>query len=93
MADSMPRVPRISPIGGLRFWKPEEWEKTIRSAMAKADGRVEEAAKALGVSTRQLFRWLKEPTFADMPRAPVGLHRAAPAPLPARRRRRVDRDR
>jgi transcriptional regulator of acetoin/glycerol metabolism len=75
MADSMPRVARLSPSGGLRAALAREREKAVRAAMKTAKGRIDVAAKALGISRRQLFRVLAEPAFADVQRAPTGVHR------------------
>jgi transcriptional regulator with PAS, ATPase and Fis domain len=71
-----PKKPRrITPAGALRIVDPAKWARAVKQAMRAAGGRVPEAAKALGVSRRQLYRWLMEPAFADVARAPVGLHR------------------
>ena len=40
--------------------------------MAKADGRVPDAAERLGVSTRTLYRNLEEPELDNIDRAPMG---------------------
>ncbi|MBI2389499.1 MAG: hypothetical protein HYV09_07875 [Deltaproteobacteria bacterium] len=40
--------------------------------MRGAGGRVPAAAEALGISTRQLFRWLDDPALANVERAAVG---------------------
>ena len=74
-SSTMPHVPRISPLGALRVLDPDRWAKTIRGAMKKADGRIEDAAVALGVSRRTLFRLLEDPAFSDVVRAPTGKHR------------------
>jgi DNA-binding NtrC family response regulator len=63
---------RISQLGAMKVLKPEEWERQIREAMLATDGRIAEAAEVLGVSTRQLYRWLSEATFDDVSRAPQG---------------------
>jgi ActR/RegA family two-component response regulator len=71
-----PKKPRrITPAGALRIVDPVKWARAVKKAMRDADGRVPDAAKALGVSRRQLYRWLMEPAFADVERAPVGHHR------------------
>lgn len=50
---------------GRLLWKNkapggEAWEKTIRQALKKADGRFDVAAKALDVAKRSLQRWASE---------------------------------
>jgi len=66
---------RISPLGALRVVDPEAWEKAVRKAMKAAKGGLPEAAEALGITSRQLSRWLDDPRLSDVPRAPVGVHR------------------
>lgn len=71
-----PKAPRrISPLGALRILDPEKWERAVRKAMVDADGRIPDAAEALGVSLRQMYRWLADERFAGLERAPVGEHR------------------
>lgn len=68
-----PKKPvRMSKLGALRYLNPEEWERTIRKAMESSDGRVPEAAENLGVSSKQLWRMLKDPRLADIERARTG---------------------
>jgi hypothetical protein len=43
--------------------------------MRRASGRVPDAAAALDVSVRQLFRWLNDPLLADVERASSSVHR------------------
>jgi hypothetical protein len=63
----------ISMLGALRHVNPREWERRIRVAMRAAAGRIPAAAEQLGVSKRQLFRWLGLPQFADLERVEHGL--------------------
>lgn len=71
-----PRTPRrLSPLGALRVLDAEKWARTVRKAMRDADGRIPDAAEGLGVSIRQLFRWLGDPLLADVKRAPPSVHR------------------
>lgn len=65
----------ITPIGALRVLDPVAWGARIRKAMTEANGEVDRAAAALEVSPRTLFRWLEDPTFKRVTRAPVGAHR------------------
>lgn len=74
--------PGLTRLGGLRKGAPDVWEREVRAAMAAAGGRVPDAADALDVSNRTLFRWLEEDRFADVERADVGVHRK---PKPKRR--------
>ena len=72
-----PRTPRrISRLGALRIVNPKRWAKTVRKAMREADGHIPDAAAALDVSVRQLFRWLEDPLLACAKRAPSGTHRS-----------------
>jgi hypothetical protein len=48
------------------------WAREVKRAMLDAGGRVPAAAEALGISTRQLFRWLEDPALAKVERAAVG---------------------
>lgn len=56
----------------MKMLHPDAWEITIRHAMRASSGRVDVAAKALGISTRHLFRLLEGPTFEDVVRASMG---------------------
>jgi hypothetical protein len=66
---------RLSTLGALRVVDPEKWASTVRRAMRRASGRVPDAAAALDVSVRQLFRWLNDPLLADVERASSSVHR------------------
>ena len=66
----------ITPTGALRRVDPEAWAERVRAAIQKAGGRVPEAAQALGISPRQLWRLLKAGRFEGLPRAPTGVHAA-----------------
>lgn len=68
-----PKNPRrLTPLGILRLHNPAAWEQQVRAAMKKAGGSPPDAAAELGISTRQLFRILGLPVFADIERAPPG---------------------
>lgn len=54
------------------MYDTEKWAREVKRAMRDAGGRVPVAAEALGISPRQLFRWLEDPALADVERAPVG---------------------
>jgi hypothetical protein len=75
-------------MGALKVVDPTAWQKEIKKAMKNSKGRVKAAAESLGVSDRQLFRWLADPVFTNVVRAPIG------EPLHGRRGepRRVDGD-
>lgn len=60
----------LSPIGALRLADPDKWAATVRDVMARTDGRIPEAAQELGISERQLFRWLDDPLLEGIERAP-----------------------
>jgi hypothetical protein len=62
----------ISDLLATRIKDPLEWRNDISNAMAKADGRVPDAAERLGVSSRTLYRNLEEPDLRDVERAPMG---------------------
>lgn len=59
---------QITELGALRVVDPKKWESTIRRAMREAEGHTVTAAEILGVSRRQLQRWLAE--LPDVPRLP-----------------------
>lgn len=64
----------LTQIGATRVSDPDEWEKQVRAAMRRAKGRTSEAAEALGVSTRTLFRWLAEPPLDNVDKAVPSIH-------------------
>lgn len=65
----------LSQMGALRILNRSAWEKKIRTAMLNAEGRIPDAAVALAVGARQLFRWLEDEVFADVHRVENGLPR------------------
>lgn len=46
-------------LAALRIAKPDEWHAEVHAALMKA-GTVPGAAKALGIGTRTLHRWITE---------------------------------
>jgi len=62
----------ITDLLATRIKDSLEWRNDITNAMAKSDGRVPDAAKKLGVSSRTLYRNLEEPELDDVDRAPMG---------------------
>jgi DNA-binding NtrC family response regulator len=62
----------ITDLLATRIKDSLEWRNDITNAMAKSDGRVPDAAKKLGVSSRTLYRNLEEPDLDDVTRAPMG---------------------
>ncbi len=66
----MPSMAKISETGALKILDPAKWEALVRREMKRADGRIPVAAEALGVSVRQLHRWLSE--LQGVERAPPG---------------------
>jgi len=62
-------------LSALRIVDRDRWAREIKRAMKAADGRIPDAAEALGVHERSLYRWLDEPDFADVPRVAVGVRR------------------
>ena len=62
----------ISDLLATRIKDPLDWRNDVYNAMAKADGRVPDAAERLGVSTRTLYRNLEEPELDNIDRAPMG---------------------
>ena len=69
----------LTAMGVLRLSNRAAWEKRVREAMVKAHGSVPEAAGLLGISRRQLERWLGEKMFLGLPRTIKG-------PVPGSRR-------
>lgn len=65
----------ITTMGALRAGDRPAWVKAVKTAMREARGGIPEAAAKLGVGVRSLFRWLSEPEFADVKKAPAGLRR------------------
>lgn len=57
-------------LGALRLVDPARFEKELRRALRASGGHLAPAAEAIGVSTRQLARWLAE--LPDVPRAAPG---------------------
>jgi transcriptional regulator with PAS, ATPase and Fis domain len=54
-------------LGAMRLVQPNEWVERIRVAMDMNSDDVHAAAKDLGVSARQVYRWIGEdPAFADL---------------------------
>jgi hypothetical protein len=62
----------ITDLLATRIKDSLEWRNDVTNAMAKSDGRVPDAAKKLGVSTRTLYRNLEEPDLDNVDRAPMG---------------------
>lgn len=62
----------ITDLLATRIKDSLEWRNDVTNAMAKSDGRVIDAAKKLGVSTRTLYRNLEEPDLDNVDRAPMG---------------------
>jgi len=65
-------VRNAGPLGALRMVAPEEWERQIRDAMSKHEGRPDEVCAELGVSRSALYRHLRDPRLKDIERAPLG---------------------
>jgi ActR/RegA family two-component response regulator len=63
-------------LSALRVVDRERWAKEIKRAMKAAGGRIPDAAEALGIHERSLYRYLDEPDFADVPRVAVGVRRS-----------------
>ncbi len=68
-------MPIMTKIGAMKIVDYISWKKAIKLAMKEAAGRVGDAAEALGVSERQLFRWLATDELKSTPRAEYGLPR------------------
>lgn len=66
------RPRNLSRLGALRMLDPIAWEQEIKRAMAKADGRVPEAAAILDIGEHRLYVILRDPRFAAVKRAPAG---------------------
>lgn len=65
-------------LGLKRFYDHKGWEAEIREALRQAGNRISEAAKLLGISRPQMFRWMLDPCFAD-------IERPKPGPKPKKR--------
>jgi hypothetical protein len=50
----------LTRMGALKIADPAAFERELRRTMLAAGGRIPAAAEALGVSVRQLSRWLAE---------------------------------
>lgn len=68
-------MPVMTKLGFKKILDPEGWRRDIVKAMTRADGSILDAAAALEVSERQLFRWLALDELKDIPRAPSGVWR------------------
>jgi len=62
-------------IGAMKVANPPMWARLVADAMRGAGGRIPDAARALGVSDRTLFRWLDDDLLRDVPRVANGLGR------------------
>jgi hypothetical protein len=72
----------ISRLGALRVVDPKAWVAEVRAALEQSGGFLDEAAKTLEVSRRQLQRWLKDertPASVRNMAAKKGPHRPKPA--------------
>jgi len=65
----MTPMSKISAMGALKIVDPSKFEATLRREMKRSDGYLAPCAEAMGVSKRQLARWLDE--YPDIPRAPA----------------------
>jgi ActR/RegA family two-component response regulator len=63
-------------LSALKVVDRERWAREIKRAMKASGGRIPDAAEALGVHERSLYRWLDEPDFEDVPRVGVGVRRS-----------------
>lgn len=64
-----------SKLGAMRLLNASGFAREIRRAMKASGGRIDDAARVLGVSRRQLQRWLALPELKGVPRAPASVHR------------------
>lgn len=74
--------PGTKPLRRLRGVDRAAWVARVREAMRDAGGRIPDAAAALGVHERTLYRWLDDTdpstqrmTLAATPRVRVGVRR------------------
>jgi ActR/RegA family two-component response regulator len=63
-------------LSALRVVDRDKWVREIKRAMKAAGGRIPDAAEALGIHERSLYRYLDEPDFADVTRVAVGSRRS-----------------
>jgi Meiotically up-regulated gene 113 len=74
-----PHRPRnLSPLGLLRLNDPDAWERRVRAALTEAAGSPTDAARILGISRPQMFRWMRDERFQNVDRAPPGPRPGAP---------------
>ena len=65
-------------LSALAVVDPPRWSAEIRGALVKHQGNVAKSADELGVSVRQLWRWIaKNPTFLDGTGHQIKHHKAA----------------
>jgi hypothetical protein len=55
-----PASPEARKLCALAIADPDQWEARVRGALVAERGNVAAAAKALGISGRQLWRWIAE---------------------------------
>ena len=78
----------LTSLGALRMVDHAAWALQVRRAMQRAGGRIPEAARILGVGWRTLHRWLADPAFARVERAPRGPAKKVAEKKPSGRKRR-----
>lgn len=81
----------ISRLGALRITDRTRWVREISQTMTAARGNATEAAKALGVSKRQLMRWLAE--LPEIKRAAPGRPRGTMVERDPKRPRKAEKRR
>lgn len=69
-----PARPGLTDLGALRRVDPAAFERTIREALEASDRNQVRAAARLGISERQMRRWVAELREAgvDLPTRPPG---------------------
>lgn len=80
---------RLAYLKAMRLVQPEAWVAMVKAAMLEAKGHVTDAAEILGISERQLYRWMKEEKhglLSGVERAPRGRPFGATDSTPRRRR-------
>lgn len=81
----------LSRLGALRVSNPDQWAKEVARAMKAARGNVGNAAESLGVSKRQLMRWLAE--LPEVPRSTPGRPRGTMVERDAKQARKSEKRR
>jgi len=62
----------LTELGALRIVDPKAWAKRVLDALREADGNRTHAAAALGITHRQMMRWMQDPLLERAPEPKPG---------------------